>query len=126
MSKKRGQTWSIETYIAIAIFLISLIFFYGLTTINRYKSNISLEVDEISRELLQKDIIKDGELSLDDLSYLQGINCTELKDYLNTNKNLCFYFKDSEGNLIDNGTAIIHGFGCPEINVSGLSCGSTS
>jgi len=126
MCKKRGQTWSLETYLAIAVFLIALIFFYGLITVSKMQENIGIEVEEIGRALISGKEMRDGKLTNEELGTLINMNCTELKTLFNTNKDICIYLLDSSGNLITNGSHVIHGIGCPGINISGLLCGSAS
>jgi len=124
MNRKRGQTWSIETYLAIATFMIAIIFFYGLTTVKTMKSNVGIEVEKIGNALISSDELRDGHLSQDELDHFVSLNCTELKKLFQTNKELCIYLRDSDGNLILNGTHVIHGIGCPGVNISGRVCGN--
>jgi hypothetical protein len=126
MFQKRGQSWSIEAYVAIAVFLIAIIFFYGLTTVSTFKVNVEIEVEELSQKLNNKDMFLDGELNDAELNILIGLNCTELKEFLHTNLDVCIYIKGTDGNLLNNGTNVIHGIGCPGINISGMMCGSVS
>jgi hypothetical protein len=125
MFTKRGQTWSLETYLAIAVFLIAIIFFYGLTTTKGYESNLEVEIEAISKALMGSAELRDGQLSASELEGLLGYNCEELKKRFGTNKEICIYIKDSEGNLIVNGTDTVFGIGCPGINISGRNCGTT-
>ncbi len=124
MFRKRGQSWSIETYIAIAIFLIAIIFFYGLITTKNYNSNIGVEVEKISKEFMAGKELQDGQLSEQELQSLLNMSCDDLKKRFGTNKEICIYFKDTDGNLITNGTHTVFGIGCPGINISGRDCGS--
>ncbi len=124
MLKKRGQTWSLETYLAIAVFLIAVIFFYGLTTVSNYKTNINVEVEEVGRALMKGDQLKDGVLSDTELDYLISLNCTGLKQLFNVDQDICIYLKDSNGNLFTRGNKTIYGIGCPGFNISGQKCGT--
>ena len=126
MFEKRGQSWSIEAYVAIGIFLIAIIFFYGLTTVSTFDVDVEIKVEELSQKLNNKDIFFDGQLDQEELNTLVGLNCTELKQFLKTNIDVCIYIKGSDGNLINNGTNVIHGIGCPGINISGRVCGSVN
>jgi len=123
MLKKRGQTWSIETYLAIGIFLIAIIFFYSLTTMNTVKSNVEVEVEEIGRSLMGSIELRDGILTQDELNHFINMSCSDLQHEFDTNKYMCIYIKDQDGFLINNGTNAIYGFGCPDINISGIQCG---
>ncbi len=126
MAKKRGQTWSIETYLAIGVFLIALVFFYSLTLNRGTDSNVQVEVEELARTLMSNSLLKDGVLSQQDLNYLYSMNCSEWRQLLKTTKNICIYLQDGEGNLLVNSSQVIHGFGCPSINISGMICGQQS
>lgn len=123
MSKKRGQTWSIETYLAIGVFLIAIIFFYSLTTMNNISSNVEVEVEEIAHSLMGSTELRDGILTQDELNHFINMSCSDLQHAFDTNKYLCIYIKDQDGYLINNGTNAIYGFGCPDINISGRRCG---
>ncbi len=124
MRVKRGQTWSLETYLAIAIFLIAIIFFYGLTTVSNYRTNIRVEVEEVGRALMSGDQLKDGVLTDTELDYLISLKCDGLKQLFNVDKDICIYLKDSDGNLFTRGNETIYGLGCPGFNISGESCGT--
>jgi len=124
MHVKRGQTWSLETYMAVGVFLIGLIFFYSLMTMSRTESNVGVTVEEIGRQVIKSDQMVDGKLTSDELGYLINLNCSALKTMFNTNKDICIYLVDAQGNLIENGSHVIHGIGCPGINISGMVCGS--
>lgn len=126
MRKKRGQTWSLETYLAIGIFLIAFIFFYSLTTLNTARTNIGVEVEEIGRKIMSTPQLEDGTLTNEELMELFNMDCDQLKDMFDTNREICIYIQDSEGNLISNGSHILHGIGCPGINISGMMCGTNS
>jgi uncharacterized protein (UPF0333 family) len=123
MLQKRGQTWSLETYLAIGIFLIAIIFFYSLSTIGNFRSNVTAEVEEIGEQLINSEQLGDGQLTNEELLYFVNLNCTALKQLFNTNQEICIYLKDSEGNLIENASHVIHGIGCPGVNISGRLCG---
>jgi len=123
MVKKKGQTWSLETYVAIGIFLIAIIFFYGLLTTKGYESNIEVEVEKISKALMGGDELKDGQISEEELQNLMNMDCDDLKTRFGTDKEICIYFKDSEGHLLTNGTHTVFGIGCPGVNITGRRCG---
>jgi len=124
MHAKRGQTWSIETYLAIGVFLTTIIFFYSLIT-NEWDTgeNIDLEVQRIAEQLITGPELGDGIMSSPDLEHFVDLNCSQLQELFNTNREICIYLQDQNGNLIENGTHVIHGIGCPGINVSNMLCG---
>jgi hypothetical protein len=125
MIKKRAQSWSIETYLAIAIFMVALIFFYSLTMLSGNNQTINIQVAEIGRALLASDQLKDGKITPDDLAYFLAQSCDSLRTMYKTNNDLCIYFVDNDQNLLmlDNGSTV-YGIGCPTINVSGRPCGT--
>jgi hypothetical protein len=124
MGEKRGQSWSIETYLAIAIFLTALIFFYSLTTVDRFSSNVAVEVERVGKALITGDELKDGKLTENELAYLVNMSCDDIKTMFHTNNEICIYFKDPEGNLITNASGTVFGIGCGSINISGQPCGT--
>jgi hypothetical protein len=123
--QKRGQTWSLETYLSIGIFLIAIIMFYGLTVVGKSSTNINIEVEEIGRAILNSEELHDMKITPDELNYLISLSCDDLKTLYQTPKDLCIYLVDSNNNLLvlqDNRT--VYGIGCPSINVSGRPCGT--
>jgi hypothetical protein len=123
--RKRGQSWSIETYLSIAIFLIALVFFYGLTLVNRMNTTVDIEIEQIGRSMISGEQLRDGRITPDELAYFLNLNCSSLKQIYKTDTDICIYFVDNKKDLIilENGSTIF-GVGCPSINVSGKPCGT--
>jgi len=90
------------------------------------EKNVGVEVEEIGRALIGGQELGDGKLTVTELEYLVNLNCSELKILFNTDRDMCIYLLDPLGNLITNGSHVIHGIGCPGINISGLFCGSVN
>jgi hypothetical protein len=123
--RKRGQSWSIETYLSIAIFLIAVVFFWGLTLVSKLDTKVDVEIEQIGRSLISTSQLSDGKITPDDLAYFLNLNCTALKQLYRTNTDLCIYFVDGDNNLIIlENESTVFGVGCPSIEVSGKACGT--
>lgn len=122
--KKKGQSWSLETYLAISMFLIAIIFFYGLITTEETSTTVDIEVERVGRLMMNSEWLADGQITEDELEAMLGMNCTTLKQKFGTNKEICLYMKDSQGKIFENGTHHIFGIGCEGIVISDQECGS--
>ncbi len=80
--------------------------------------------DDVVAGLSGNTYFKDGEISTDELEALSDMECTKLKQFLNTNKNICIYVTDKGGNLVqlDSKNAL----GCGGIKIDNVICGESS
>ncbi|MEM4267384.1 MAG: hypothetical protein QXK37_00980 [Candidatus Woesearchaeota archaeon] len=120
---KRGQTWSIETYVAIGIFLIALIFFYSILNLKHNIGEQERETESIANRVFSHDFLADGVLTEEEVEQLKTYDCEKLKQVFDTNKKICIYFKDENGNIINLTSTEKIGIGCPDINIGGYACG---
>ena len=123
--EKKGQIFSVETYIAVGIFLFALIFFYVLITVKTPGDPLKDEAGYVTDSLLQDEYFKDNMITYSEAQEMATWNCSQIRTKLKTSKNICIYFTDQEGNLIPltNTEPRVYAIGCPGINVSGNPCG---
>jgi hypothetical protein len=70
-----------------------------------------------------KDALGDKVIDEDEFQELSGMSCEEIKALLGTDRNVCIYLKDLDGNMIVAGDHIAS-FGCPGLFVEGSKvCG---
>ncbi len=125
MFKKKAQSWSLESYVAIGIFLFAIIFFYALITLKAPSETLKDEAKSAANNLLAEEIFKDNVISYSEAQQIANWSCSDLKSMLKTDKDVCIYFTDNEGNLIPIKTdPVVYSIGCSGVNVSGRPCGS--
>ncbi len=108
--KLKQKKWSGEAALAIIFFLSAIVLYLLFTLSSLSQKNAS-------------SILKQDNLKEDDLSYLTSLNCNEIKAMLGTEKNICIYAKDPDGNLVHLTNDQL-GVGCPGVIVDGVKvCG---
>ncbi|MBI3032818.1 hypothetical protein HYY69_05050 [Candidatus Woesearchaeota archaeon] len=108
--KLKQKKWSTEAALAIMFFLLAIVLYLLFTLSSLSQKNVDT-------------ILKQDNLKEEDLSYLTSLNCDEIKAMLSTEKNICIYAKDPEGNLVPLTNDKL-GVGCPGIIVDGVKvCG---
>jgi hypothetical protein len=121
---KSAQTWSLETFIAIGVFVIAVIVFFVIVFVPRETANSSKEAESVERRVLAHDFFADGVITDDELANLSSMNCTQLKKVFGSSKSFCIYIKDEQGNLINVTNTSSLGIGCAGLNLSGYGCGT--
>jgi len=124
LRNKKGQIIAADAYIAIGIFLFAVIFFYSLIALRTADTDINKEADKVIANIMAHESFKDMHISPAEEQNLGSMNCSELKKLFESQKDICIYFEDNDGNIVylDNNTK--YGIGCPGINISGVPCGS--
>lgn len=108
--KLKQKKWSGEAAIAIMFFLLAIVLYLLFTLSSLSQKNAG-------------NILKQDNLNEEDLSYLTSLNCDEIKAMLGTEKNICIYAKDPDGNLVPLTNDQL-GIGCPGVIVDGVKvCG---
>jgi hypothetical protein len=121
---RKSQVWSIETFIAVGIFFMAIVFFFVLINMNNGSDNFEKESEGVAKRVEGSDIFKDGMLTDDELNNLSSLSCAELKSLFSSKDNICIYLKDGSGNYINITGKETLGIGCPGFNVSGVhGCG---
>jgi hypothetical protein len=123
---KKGQTWSIEAYIAVSVMLLALIMFYAMIGIQSTDNSVQSSAEAAAAAMGGLDALEDGELDNVELMALESMDCDDLKSALGlsgTDKQVCIYLTDDSGAIQDFPTQT--SVGCPSIEIaSGVNCGS--
>lgn len=121
---KQAQTITLDLIIGISIFLTAIVLFYYLFGIDVTKTEEEDAAEQIIEGLSGNAYFHDGELDGDEIEALSAMNCTALKEFFNTNKNVCLYATDKNGNLVelDNKIAL----GCGGIEINNVTCGKSN
>ena len=117
-----------DLIIGISIFLVTLVLIFYLFSLDVTKTEEEDAAAEIIATLSGNKYFGDGELDSDEIDELVAMSdaddsCAQFKEFFNTNKNICIYVTDKDGNLvkIDSKTAL----GCGGIKIKGVICGET-
>ena len=131
LTDRKGQTWSTDAIVAVAIFIVVLMSFLFITGRSNNDKNLDLYADEASKipELFarsQNDTLKfiDGnKVNIVKLNDLSLSDYDQLKFMLGINHDFCIHFEDDKGNVIFiNQTYNITGIGSSRAKISNYSC----
>src|SRR3989338_1808089 len=102
MRKRRtkAQTWSLEVFMAMMIFLIAIVMFYAVIFTTPKHKELTSVAELITKSIDTNELFEDGMLTQEEAEQLSGKTCNELKQMVNTNKKICIYFKDQGGNIV--------------------------
>jgi len=64
-------------------------------------------------------VIDDGEITSEEMYSLKQLSCNDLKMLLGTGKEVCIYFKNAQGDVVDISGDGRFGIGCPGLEVDG-------
>ncbi len=128
--KDKAQTISADAMIAMALFMMAIIFFFAMSNedsgekqVKNLQSENSKLVQALSGEKNASESFVTGskvnERKLDELSKL---NYASLKDAIGVDADFCIHFEDDSGNVI-NISGNKTGLGSPLISVGGVACG---
>jgi hypothetical protein len=127
---KKGQTWSIEAYIAVSVMLLALIMFYAMIGIQSTDDSVQSNAEAAAAAMGGLESLEDGELDNTELLSLEsaysGLNgCEQLKQDLGlsgTDKKVCIYLTDESG-AIQN-FVLEKAIGCEGLEIApGIICG---
>jgi hypothetical protein len=121
---KKAQVVTLDLIIGVCIFLITIVLIFYMFSMDVADTEEEDAADDVIASLSGNDYFEDGEIDSDELDAMLAMDCTELKAFFNTNKNICIYVTDKGGNLVtlDVQTA----FGCGGIKIDDTICGETS
>lgn len=68
---------------------------------------------------LVKDLINDGKMTQEEMLEIGSLRCEDIKHMLGTSKDVCVYFKDSNGKIVDIFNDGRFGIGCPGLEIDG-------
>ena len=121
---KGAQTITLDFIIGITIFLSMIVLFYYLFAVDVTKTEEEAEAAKLIDGLSGNSYFDDGELTDDEIDLIGDMDCKELKEFFNTNKNVCLYVTDTNGNIIpltvkdEDGTSVaLKGLGCEGIEI---------
>lgn len=100
LHNKGAQTITLDFIIGITIFLSMIVLFYYLFAVDVTKTEEETEAAALIDGLSGNEYFEDGELTDDEITALSDMDCKELKEFFNVNKNVCLYATDSNGNLV--------------------------
>lgn len=129
LNNKGAQTITLDLIIGITIFLSTIVLFYYLFSVDVTKTEEEDAANALIEGLSGNSYFRDGELDSDEVDALSAMNCTAMKEFFNTNKNICIYATDKNGNLVTMTDADLNNriaAGCPGIEINDVICGSSS
>lgn len=117
---KNAQAFSTEVIGALVVFIVVIVFFYGLITLRTTDMTLNTEAERVNNNIPTIGIFQDGVLTVDELTALSRKEYPELQSLFGTTTNVCIYFRDQQGHLItlpqnkDSNVTI----GCPGVDVT--------
>lgn len=128
MGTKRGQTISIDTYVAIALFLVAIVFFYSYIGFNSVQTDLEEQSRLTAHRVREGNIFGDGVFSRAEEIALYNMDCAEIKEYFGTNKEVCIFMKDNQGRVVrltnDSSGDFKYGVGCAGVVINDETCGT--
>jgi len=126
MVRKRGQVWSIEMYVAVAVFLLALVLFYSIAVLKLKHKTFEENAGDILVSVSESPYMKDNEITSEEIRELLSMSCTELRKTFGTNKDICIYFKDNQGIYVNITENEYLGIGCEGLTISNVPCGNAT
>lgn len=122
---KKSQTLSVDSYIAIALFLTTIVAFFSFVGIQSAQHQLTEDSKILLHRLKEDSMFADGIFSESEEARLVEMNCAEVKNLFDSKVDMCIYFRDSNRNIVPltNGTVTKYGVGCPGIELINKSCG---
>lgn len=124
MKKRRGQAVTLDLILGVSIFLATIVLVYYLFGMDILRTEEEDATEAVIAGLAGNAYFHDNEIDGDELTALSAMDCQEMKEFFNTNKNICIYATDKDGNLVelDGKNAL----GCGGIKIDGVICGVSS
>ncbi len=121
MRKRTGQAVTLDLILGVSIFLTTIVLVYYLFGMDILKTEEEDAAEAVLAGLAGNAYFHDNEIDGDELAALSAMNCQEMKEFFNTNKNICIYATDKNGNLVelDGKNAL----GCGGIKINETICG---
>lgn len=114
---KKAQTWSLEAFVAVMIFMLALVLFYSLTSTGDNTDSLQKDAELLTKSVGAQAYFEDGILDDDDVEILKELNCDQLKELFQTKKDLCIYMTDESGTLVTYGQDKPLTFGCEGLSI---------
>ncbi len=127
---KKAQTASFDAIIAVALFVIALIFFFTFSSGDTYRKgveNLDAESGKLASSISGRQnesgsFITGTKVDEEKLADVSNMSYQQLKDFFGLGADFCIYFEDSEGNIV-NVSGNKTGIGSPVAVVNGTGCG---
>ncbi|MCX8147602.1 MAG: hypothetical protein N3D84_03995 [Candidatus Woesearchaeota archaeon] len=139
----KAQTWSFDILMAVFVFLLILVLFFGIISSlsEPRKGKLSKDAELLTKALTGRSdtsIVEENKLQEKKVSELVNnpIKYDELKKELGIKGDFCIYFEDSNGNLVpvivdDGGTPndptddkYVNGVGSGDATINDVRCGA--
>ncbi len=128
---KKGQTWSTDAVVAVAMFILAVIMLYylsGPAATNRQSEKLQSEADKLpttlsSQQNLSAIFIHGSKIDEQKLSEAISLSYDNLKSLLGVQSDFCIYLEDEKGNIVPMDGKV--GIGSPLANFSGKGCNDT-
>lgn len=124
MKKRSAQTVTLDLIIGITIFITVIVLFYYLFGVGVTKTEEEDAAQKVVEGLEGNAYFSDGELTSDEVEALSEMNCTTIKQFFDTNKNICIYATDANGHIVK--LSDKNAVGCPGIEINNIICGHRS
>lgn len=121
---KSGQTVTLDLIIGITIFISVIVLFYYLFSTDITKTEEEDAAAKVLEGLSGTTYFDDQELDSTEIETLSNMDCADMKEFFNTNKNICIYATDTTGHLVELDEKVA--LGCPGIKINDVICGSAS
>ncbi len=129
---KRGQNFSIDAIIAVALFLVAaILLFYtaGPVATDKQSSELKKESKSIASTLSSEQnltvvFIKGAKIDGERFAAAANLSYETLKSLLGVNSEFCIYLEDEKGNVVPMEGRV--GIGSPLANISGRGCNATA
>ena len=132
---KKGQSWSLDVVIGIAVFMVAITFLFFYTGAKQESISVDqleLQGEQIADLLTNAPnqtfvVIESGnKISKRKLDELARHDYRSVKSQLGIRSDFCIYFEDAQGNLVlINESLPVVGIGSQETTVAGYNCGYT-
>lgn len=128
---KKGQTFSTDAIVAVAMFFIAVIMLYylsGPAATNKRSEKLQSEAENLpatlsSQQNLTSVFIQGSKIDEQKLSEAINLSYANLKDLLGVEADFCIYVEDENGNVVPMEGKM--GIGSSLTNLSGKGCNET-
>ena len=113
--RKKKQEISLELILLAVSLLAMFMLFFG----QFFASEMNASKDTLIPQGYLTKVIKDGDITAEEFNVLRQMTCQDIKAMLGTGKEVCIYFKDQNGNIVDPQGDGSFGVGCPGLEIEG-------
>lgn len=123
LRKRTGQAVTLDLILGVSIFLATIVLVYYLFGMDILRTEEEDAAEAVIAGFAGNAYFHDNEIDGDELDALSAMDCATMKEFFNTNKNICIYATDKNGNLVelDGKNAL----GCGGIKIDDVICGES-